>query len=124
MIKHFPLEFHLLSPAELSLAGKLGAHKSWAKTENRSARTHPARMAFRTKFERQVDPNNELLPAERAKRAEHARKAFYAELALPNPSQPATAPESLRWAPITELRDASRHVYALCRSSGPTLLAF
>jgi hypothetical protein len=34
------------------------------------------------KFERQVDPNNELLAAERAKRAESARKAFYAELAL------------------------------------------
>jgi hypothetical protein len=39
-------------------------------------------MAFLAKFERQVDPNNDLLPAERAKRAENARKAHYAELAL------------------------------------------
>jgi hypothetical protein len=34
------------------------------------------------KFERQVDPDNELSPAERAKRAEHARKAYYKRLAL------------------------------------------
>lgn len=71
-----------LTSAELSLAGKLGAHKSWAQTENRSARTYPARMAMLAKFEKQVDPNNELLPAERAKRAENARKAYYAGLAL------------------------------------------
>jgi hypothetical protein len=34
------------------------------------------------KFERQVDPDNTLLPAERAKRAENARKAYYQRLAL------------------------------------------
>jgi hypothetical protein len=68
--------------AELSLAGKLGAHKSWAQTDNRSARTYPARMAFLAKFEREADPNNELLPAERAKRAENLRKAHYARMAL------------------------------------------
>jgi hypothetical protein len=34
------------------------------------------------KFEEQVDPNQELAPAERAKRAEHARKAHYKRLAL------------------------------------------
>jgi hypothetical protein len=71
-----------LTSAELSLCGRKGAHKSWAQTKNRSARTHPARMALLAKFEKQVDPDNELLPVERAKRAESARKAFYAELAL------------------------------------------
>jgi hypothetical protein len=34
------------------------------------------------KFEREVDPHNELLPAERAKRAEHARKAHFKRMAL------------------------------------------
>ncbi|MGH3968275.1 MAG: hypothetical protein ACRDTV_09240 [Mycobacterium sp.] len=34
------------------------------------------------KFERQVDPDGKLSPAERAKRAEHARKAYFARLAL------------------------------------------
>lgn len=34
------------------------------------------------KFEYQVDPQRKLLPAERAKRAENARKAYYQRLAL------------------------------------------
>jgi hypothetical protein len=34
------------------------------------------------KFEREVDPNNELSPAERAIRAEHLRKAHFKRLAL------------------------------------------
>jgi hypothetical protein len=34
------------------------------------------------KFEREVDPNNELTPDERAKRAEFARKAYFTRLAL------------------------------------------
>jgi hypothetical protein len=71
-----------LTPAERSLRSKIGAHTSWARTENRSARTLPARMALLEKFEKQVDPDMRLLPAERAKRAESARKAHYADLAL------------------------------------------
>jgi hypothetical protein len=57
-----------------SQIGRIGAHASWAKTEDRSARTAPARRAMLDKFEREVDPNNELTPAERAERAESARK--------------------------------------------------
>jgi hypothetical protein len=34
------------------------------------------------KFEREVDPDNSLPPAERAKRAEHLRKAYFQRLAL------------------------------------------
>jgi hypothetical protein len=65
-----------------SQIGRIGAHASWAKTENRSARTAPARRAMLDKFEREVDPNNELTPAERAKRAESARKAYFTRLSL------------------------------------------
>jgi hypothetical protein len=72
----------LNSSAERRLRAQIGAHKSWAQTENRSARTLPARLALLDKFERQVDPEGKLLPAERAKRAENARKAFYVQLAL------------------------------------------
>jgi hypothetical protein len=71
-----------MTPAERRLRSQLGAHISWSRTENRSARTLPARKALWEKFERQVDPNNELAPAERAKRAEHARAAYYMALAL------------------------------------------
>jgi hypothetical protein len=71
-----------LSPSEKSLRGEIAAHESWARTEDRSARTAPARRAMLDKFEQQVDPDNELTPAERAKRAEHARKAHFKRLAL------------------------------------------
>jgi hypothetical protein len=71
-----------MTPAERSLRGQIAAHESWARTENRSARTAPARQAAFDKFERQVDPDQKLLPAERARRAEHARKAYFAQLAL------------------------------------------
>ncbi|BBY60227.1 hypothetical protein [Mycolicibacterium sarraceniae] len=67
---------------ERSLRAQIAAHESWAKTENRSARTAPARKALLDKFERQVDPHGTLTPAERATRAEHARKAYFKRLAL------------------------------------------
>ncbi|MGH9151355.1 MAG: hypothetical protein ACRD03_02890 [Acidimicrobiales bacterium] len=61
--------------------GRIGAHESWARTEDRSARTAKARAAFMAGFERQVDPDGVLSPDERARRAEHAKKAHFARLA-------------------------------------------
>lgn len=61
---------------------KLAAHTSWAKTEDRSARTQAARDGLLAKFEREVDPGGVLDPAERAARAESARRAHYQRLAL------------------------------------------
>ena len=68
--------------ADRSLIARLAAHESWAKTADSSARTAPARRAMLDRFERQVDPDGELAPAERARRAEHARKAYFTRLAL------------------------------------------
>ena len=65
-----------------SLAGRIGAHVSWANTDDRTARTAPARKAFADRFAREVDPDGVLPPAERARRAEHARKAYFLGLAL------------------------------------------
>jgi hypothetical protein len=48
-----------------SLAGQIGAHESWARTTDRTARTAPARAAFEARF-----PN------------ENARKAYFLRLAL------------------------------------------
>jgi hypothetical protein len=42
--------------------------------------TAPARKAFLDRFEKQVDPNGELPEPERKRRAEHARKAYFARL--------------------------------------------
>lgn len=71
-----------LTPAERRLHGQIGAYKSWAHTPDRAARTLPGRLGLLAKFERQVDPDNKLMPAERAKRANSLRKAYYADLAL------------------------------------------
>jgi hypothetical protein len=71
-----------LTQAEKSLRGQIAAHESWARTENPSARTRPAREAALKRFESEVDPQGELPPTERAKRAEHARKAHFKRLAL------------------------------------------
>jgi hypothetical protein len=70
------------TPAERRLRSQIGAHASWARTENRSARTLPARLAMEAKFAREADPENVLTPAERARAAESLRKAHYARLAL------------------------------------------
>jgi hypothetical protein len=61
--------------------GRIGAHAKWAATDDRSAATAPARQAFLDRFERQVDPDGLLPPAERAARADHARKAYMLQLA-------------------------------------------
>ena len=61
---------------------RIAAHESWARTPNRSARTAKARAALMATFEVQVDPHGVLSPAERAVRAESARKAYFARLAL------------------------------------------
>lgn len=64
------------------LAARIAAHTSWAVTPDREARTRPARNAFLARFERQVDPDGVLAPAERHRRAESARQAYFQRLAL------------------------------------------
>lgn len=68
--------------AERSLVARIAACESWARTPDRSARTAKARAALMATFETQVDPTGSLPPAERARRAEHLRKAHFARLAL------------------------------------------
>lgn len=65
------------------IASQVGAHESWARTTDRTARTAPARKAFEDRFAAQVRaefPN--LDDAEVATRAEHLKKAYYLRLAL------------------------------------------
>lgn len=61
---------------------KIAGLTSWANTPDRTARTQPGREAFLRRFEDQVDPDRLLIPLERAKRAEAAKKAYFAALAL------------------------------------------
>jgi hypothetical protein len=72
----------MLSESEQRLRSQIAAHESWAHTEDRAARTLPARLAMFEKFEREVDPEGRLSVRERAVRAEHARLAHYRRMAL------------------------------------------
>jgi hypothetical protein len=71
-----------LPPPERAIRARIAAHVSWANTPDPSARTAAGRAAFLDRFEKQVDPDGTLSPDERARRAEHARKAYFASLAL------------------------------------------
>lgn len=71
-----------LTPSERSLRARIAVHTSWANTEDRSARTAPGRRAAMARFERKVDPDGTLSPAERARRADQAMRAHMARLAL------------------------------------------
>lgn len=70
------------NPAERALVARLAAHERWARTTDRTAATAPARRALLERFERQVDPHGTLDPAERARRAESARRAHFTRLSL------------------------------------------
>lgn len=71
-----------LSPEQRSLHARLAAHSLHAQVADPAAHTAPARRAFLDRFELEVDPARVLPPAERARRAEHARKAYFTRLAL------------------------------------------
>jgi hypothetical protein len=70
-----------LSPHERSLRARIGAYSLHAQHDSREL-TANARATFLRKFEEQVDPDGTLAPEERQRRAEHARRAHFARLAL------------------------------------------
>jgi hypothetical protein len=70
-----------LTREQRSLLGRIGAHSLHAKYDSRVT-TEPARRAFLSRFEQEVDPEGLLPEVERLRRAEHARKAYFARLAL------------------------------------------
>jgi hypothetical protein len=59
---------------------RIAAEISWARTADRTARTRPARQAFLAKFEKEVDPDGKLPPEDRARRANHALRAYMLQL--------------------------------------------
>lgn len=67
--------------AERSIHARTAAHVLHSKYDSRDL-TANARKSFLAKFEDEVDPNRELPEAERIRRAEHARKAYFSRLAL------------------------------------------
>ena len=67
-------------PKEMARRGRIGAYRLHA-THSPKETTKAAREAFMARFEREVDPEGVLPPKERARRAEAARKAYFAQLA-------------------------------------------
>ena len=65
---------------EMALRGRIGAFELHARHD--AHQTTAARAAFLQSFEHRVDPKGTLPPSERARRAEYARKAHMARLAL------------------------------------------
>lgn len=70
------------TPAERRLHASMASNVRWSRVDDRTAATEPMRRAFLERFERDVDPDGVLSPAERARRADNARSAHYAALAL------------------------------------------
>lgn len=68
-----------MTPDERSLRGRIGAFALHSKG---GTNTGPARVKFLSRFEKEVDPNRVLSNAERVRRAESARKAYFTRLAL------------------------------------------
>src|SRR4029453_6287119 len=64
------------------LRARIAAHVLHAQISDEAEHTAPARAAFLSRFEREVDPDGVLEPDERARRAEHAKKAYFLKLAL------------------------------------------
>lgn len=64
------------------LRAQIAANTRWAFEPDRTAATAPARRALDEKFLAQVDPDGLLDPAERALRAEAARRAHFLRMAL------------------------------------------
>ena len=66
-------------PSERTLHARMSAHRLHALGKTN---TQPARDAFLARFEREVDPDCQLPPEERVRRAEHLRKAYFTRLAM------------------------------------------
>ncbi|MEV4437520.1 hypothetical protein AB0K09_00635 [Streptomyces sp. NPDC049577] len=73
-----------MDTSERSMMMRLAAHKSWANTENRSARTEAARRASHyTRFIRQArEQHPDASEAQISDIASSLQKAYYTELAL------------------------------------------
>lgn len=71
----------MLSASERTLRARIAAHERWSRQDPVKG-TAKARKTFLDRFEHEVDPDGALEPAERARRAAHARSAYFARLAL------------------------------------------
>ena len=70
-----------IDPGERALRARIAAHAMHGRHDSRQT-TAKARAAFLASFERQADPEGRLPAAERERRAQQLRRAYFARLAL------------------------------------------
>jgi hypothetical protein len=70
-----------IDPGERALRARIAAHAMHGRHDARQT-TANARAAFLASFERQADPEGRLPAAERQRRAQQLRRAYFARLAL------------------------------------------
>jgi hypothetical protein len=70
-----------IDPGERALRARIAAHAMHGRHDARQT-TAKARAAFLAAFERQADPEGRLPAAERQRRAQQLRRAYFARLAL------------------------------------------
>jgi hypothetical protein len=70
-----------IDPGERALRARIAAHAMHGRHDARQT-TAKARAAFLARFERQADPEGRLPAAERERRAQQLRSAYFARLAL------------------------------------------
>jgi hypothetical protein len=95
---------HGSSPSQRAMRARMAAHHLHAGIADPVAHTAPARAAFLSRFEREVDPEGLLDERERARRAEHARKAYFTRLALASAHARGVRRTSVRPAPSPTAR--------------------
>jgi len=70
-----------LTRSERELSARLAAHSLHAQVDSRE-HTEPAQVAFMARFDDEVDRERTFPEAERVRRAEQAKKAYFTRLAL------------------------------------------
>lgn len=71
-----------MTPAQRRLRAQIAANTRWSNTPDRSAASANARAALMGRWEKQVDPDGVLSPAERARLAVNACNAHCQRMAL------------------------------------------
>lgn len=72
-----------LTPEQRALRARLAAHESWARTDDRAARTAPARQAMADRFVREArEKFGDLPDDELQRRAHHLRQAHFLRLSM------------------------------------------
>ena len=95
-------------PEERRMAAASAAHTSWSRTPDPAVRTAPARAAQLRRFDDLVDPEGQLDPADRARRAAHARRAHYLRMQLRSVESRRRAAELLAVAEAAEAEMSDR----------------